>query len=442
MKVNLSKENLISIASILIILALGYNRLSEYLVFDFSLILFIMVLPFLITYKTNIISFRYGIVSLLLLSLFFIFKLDTLYFFSVVSSLFFIYESRFGKLTNIPILLLMIISPTSQHLNNVVGFEIRLKLTEWAGIILNYFYDDLKQVGNQILISGNPFSVDPECMGLNMMVISFFIGIVFIALEQKKNNSRYSYLSIFSILFLSFILSSLSNLVRIILLIMFESPPNTISHEFIGVFCFSLYVVIPLWFIVKRIPNKIYYPEKIKNIIHSKKSIYLILTLILVLFFSIKFGNFKKQDNNQLNFKSININTSEFICNKERLGVLKYEKKDILLYIKPSVNFYASDHSPIVCWRGNGYNIQNETTIKLNGIDIYFCTLSQNNDVLYSTWWYDSGEDKTKSQFKWRTETLINGRKYRLVNVISYDKEKLLSETEKLLKTKLFNNKE
>ncbi|MDC1068689.1 exosortase N [Candidatus Kapabacteria bacterium] len=439
MKKLLSKDNLIAIISLITIFALAYSKLSEYMVFDFSLILFIMVLPFVAANRTNNISYRYGVASILLLTLFFVLKQETVYFFAVVSTMFFIYESRFGKLTNIPILLLMIISPISQHLNKVIGFEIRLKLTEWAGVILNYIYSDIKQVGNQLIVSGNPFSVDPECMGLNMMVMSLFIGVIFIAMEQKKNKSRYSYLSIISVLILSFLLSSLSNLFRIILLIMFVSPPNTLSHELIGIFSFCLYVVLPLWYVVNKIPSRAVELQQITSSPIIKKITYLILLILLVIFTSIRFGNIAKKELNTLDKQSISLSTIEYTCSVEHLGVLKYEKDGILLYIKPSVNFYSAEHSPLICWRGNGYKIQNESSITVSGIEIYYCTLTQGDDILYSTWWYDSGEDKTMSQFQWRSESMLTGSRYQLVNVISHDKDLLLAETDKMLSLNLFD---
>jgi exosortase N len=106
----------------------------------------------------------------------------------------------------------------------------------------------------------------------------------------------------------------------------------------------------------------------------------------------------------------------------------------LLIYVKPAVSFYSADHSPIICWKGSGYKIVQEQIIEINNQRVYFSELLQNNDHLYTTWWYDCGAEKTISQFKWRTRSLIKGNKYLLVNVIANDKTTLIEKTNDLLK--------
>lgn len=434
----LDKKLVIAFISFLTIITLAYSKVSQYMLLDFHLILFIIVLPILISKNNNQKSFRYGLVALILLATFIVLKLETIYYFAVISSLLFVYESVYGKISNLPILLILIISPITNHFNKVIGFEIRLLLTEFASKILKLVYSDIVQMGNQLIVSGNPFTVDPECLGLNMMIMSFFVSIVFLSLNEKRTNIKYSTSTVFSVIILSFLLSTISNLFRIILLVVFKSPPNTLSHELIGIICFCVYVVLPLWYLVKLLPMK-YVESKEFNTPKrfSKTSIAIFMTLIISLSF-INFNKVQKGEPIKLDKHSISLDTENYKCSEEELGVLKYENNDILIYIKPSAKFYSAEHSPLICWKGSGYKVENESTIDILGTEIYFCTLTQGDDKLFSTWWYDSGTYKTKSQFKWRKDNLLEGTDYQLVNVISYDKKLLISESKRLLGTNLF----
>lgn len=435
-KQKISGKHVFPIVLLLIIGILSASRIYEYTKFDFNMILFLLVLPFIINKRNTNTSIRYGVASIVLLIIFLIFKLTTIYYFAIVCSLFYIYESNYGKLTNIPILLLLIISPVTNNISKVLGFEIRIWLTNWASKLLDSIFESSKSIGNIVLVNDNQFHIDPECMGLNMMILSLFVSIVYLSHFQIKNESRYTYSKIIITLILAFILSSISNFFRIILLVIFKSAPGTISHEVIGLFCFILYVVFPLYFIIKRIPSgkAITKPDKIINTYFK----FAVSSVIVILLASINIANVNKTKFKDISRSTLKIDLKDYKCENQPMGILKLEKKDILMYIKPAVHFYSAEHSPIICWRGTGYKIENESIIKIGGKDLNFCTLSKGKDLLYSTWWYDSGDDKTNSQFRWRTQNLINQSDYRLVNVISHDKKILIDESKILLKKKIF----
>lgn len=434
----LDKKLVIALISILTIITLAYSKVSQYMLLDFNLILFIIVLPILISKNSDLKSFRYGLVALILLATFIVLKLETVYYFAVISSLLFVYESIYGKISDLPILLILIISPITNHFNRVIGFEIRLLLTEFASKILKLIYSDIGQMGNQLIVSGNPFTVDPECLGLNMMIMSFFVSMVILSLNEKKTNTKYSTTTVFSVLILSFLLSTISNLFRIILLVVFKSPPNTLSHELIGIICFCVYVVLPLWYLVKLLPMKYVEPKKFNTPKGFSKTSIVIFMILIISLTLIRYNKIHKVDPIKLDKHSISLDSENYKCSEEELGVLKYENNDVLIYIKPSAKFYSTEHSPLICWKGSGYKVENESTINMLDTEVYFCTLTQGDDKLFSTWWYDSGTHKTKSQFEWRKDNLLEGTDYQLVNIISYDKKLLISESKKLLSTNLF----
>jgi exosortase N len=191
-----------------------------------------------------------------------------------------------------------------------------------------------------------------------------------------------------------------------------------------------------LYFIVKKIPSGkvITKPDTESNNILK----YAVSSVIVIILATINIANVSKTEFKDVSSSPLNLDLDSYKCENQSMGIMKLEKEDILMYIKPAVSFYSAEHSPIICWRGTGYEIENESIISVDNMDLNFCTLNKGKDKLYSVWWYDSGDDKTNSQFRWRTQNLFNQSDYRLVNVISHDKKILIDESKILLKKKIF----
>jgi exosortase N len=429
-----------SLLAILLIL-LTYQNLAFYVRFDLNFILLILVLPFVIRKQSHSRSLRYGFIAIGLLILYPFLKLSSIYFFAFICTLFFLYESQFRKLNTIPLFLVIIVSPVAIFLSEVVGFEIRLWLTKIAASLLDLFRNDISYFGNIIIINKQEFHVDAECMGLKMVLLALFIGLVFISFHQQRKRKDFSFFSIIITLLVSYLLVILSNLIRIILITLFQSLPGTFSHEIIGILCFCFYVIIPLWFFIKILPNRLRDSSEIEIIRKINKAYYAILLAILFLLFGVfRFTDIGSKEFEEFNSSSLNIeDIKEFQCSTEQHGVLKLTNDKLLVYLKPPTRFYSADHTPLICWKGSGYKINKEEMLNIGDMRVYYSELKQGQDILYSTWWYDSGDDKTISQFRWRTNNLIHGSDYYLVNVVSYNKNILLEETEKLLNTSIFN---
>ena len=135
---------------------------------------------------------------------------------------------------------------------------------------------------------------------------------------------------------------------------------------------------------------------------------------------------------------SLDYFAQDFSSSIENHEVIKLSNDDFLIYVKPAVNFYAADHSPLVCWKGSGYEILKEQIVSTESQDVYYCELKKGEDILYSTWWYDSGADKTILQHEWRINNLLHGDQYHLINVISGTKEDLMNKTKALTTENIF----
>ncbi len=435
----ISNKLFITLASISLFILLTFQELASYIKFDFNFVLLLLALPFVLKKENNSKSVRYGVAAILLLLLFPFLRLSSVFFFAVICTLLFIYEYQYGKLNSVPLLLVMVISPAATFLSKVLGFEIRLWLTKIAVRCLHFIHSDYGYSGNIILLGEEEFHVDPECMGLRMVLLSMFIVLIFIAYRQQTGKGRVNIFLIILSLLMAYVLVIISNLVRIVLITLFQSPPGTFSHEFIGIICFIVYLVLPLWYLIKKLPVKQVNTSE-QTTSRSNGFVFAAFVLILACLFSIsQYANLDTKQHVKLSESCLGYFSKDFSCSQEDHHVLKLTNDDYLIYIKPAQAFYSADHSPIICWAGSGYKIVKEQILSTPNNRVYYNELKKDKDVLYSTWWYDSGKDKTISQYKWRIENLIHGSHYHLINVISDNRDSLILKTEKLMDEAIFN---
>ena len=427
-----SQDYLWPLMFVVILIFLTYNRLLSYLQIDFHLILFLLAAPFVIRKEESSISVRYGIGAVILLIFQYFSGLSTLYFFAVVMALLFIYESNFGKLQSIPLILLIVSSPVAILLTDILGFEIRLKLTEAAVYILKFLNDGYQATGNIIMLNGMEFRVDPECTGLKMITVSFFTALLIISYFRNSRQKRIRFLNIILLLVITLALSLAANLFRIILITVFQSFPGTIGHEMIGIICLIVYVIIPQWFIIWRFPGSVI--DNVGPWAEQKEKPVLFYILLGIIFSLFIINNYFGRENSYVKSNKQNSKQIEgYRLSIPDENVCKYENDDFIMYRKTGMKFYTAEHSPIVCWKGCGYEIQNEKVISIAGREVYFNLLNKGSDRLYSVWWYESEDTISISQFGWRFDSLISGNEYMLVNIIGYDENMLLEEAKRYL---------
>jgi hypothetical protein len=101
---------------------------------------------------------------------------------------------------------------------------------------------------------------------------------------------------------------------------------------------------------------------------------------------------------------------------------------DLLVYIKPIPEFFTGEHTPLMCWKGSGYDFKSIQKQRVEEREIYTGLLARNQEILHTAWWYSDGEMETIDQFTWRGRMLTNNRKFCLVNVTA-PTEALLQQT-------------
>lgn len=403
--------------------------LKQYLVVDLSFCAALVLTPYLIkpdANKTGLL--RYGLLSLVFSILTLFTEVQTFYFFAIGFAILFVIESMAGSVGYIPFFLTGLLSSVFRYAEIAVGFPIRLKLSQSTASILQHIGYQVSVNGNVFSLNGREFSVDPACAGLKMMAVSLLIGLFFMAYFERQKGRKFSFLKVLSILAIVLILNVLSNLIRILILSVFSILPGNILHDMVGLTCLILYVIIPSFYFIKLTSKKIIRNPHEKPKRFRLKHIFVNFLLVGVVWIT-GFSLTKKEPAaTSLPVLPLQGYTKEIV--KE--DIVKLEKTDLLLYIKPLKRFYGAEHNPMICWTGSGYSfthIQKET---VGEKEIFTGILKKRNEVVYAAWWFDSGKFQTTEQSDWRWRAL-KGENFYLINVNSGNKEKLEEEVKRLL---------
>ena len=167
--------------------------------------------------------------------------------------------------------LLFLLTPPFTHKSTLVfGFPLRLKLTQFSVQFLKILDPTAVARGNIINFQEGVFSVDPACEGLKMLIATILLFLIIqrryflqFRLPRKqmspKREGRESYQnSLFMnshilkniipacIALLVIVLWLISNLIRIIILVIGNIPPESPKHDFIGIIIFLITVAFPI----------------------------------------------------------------------------------------------------------------------------------------------------------------------------------------------------
>ena len=421
----------------LLLLVFFALELKDYFPFTISSIFGILLVPFIITIRNpEEKSNRYIFLLLFFLILSYLSPLNTLIYLAWISAILLLIERHFGKTGILSFIYLIIISPIFLYFGNFFGIPARLELTEIAGTILNSINFQNEVAGNLILTENNEFSVDPACMGLNMLTISFILAI---AIAVHYEELTYKKLNLFfTALYLTLvvIVNLIGNLIRILLLVLFYIPAENSMHDIIGIICLLLYVLVPLWFITKFFYKKFSVTHKKPIIISVKNNLIVINYIAIILMIGI--GYYTKSKTKETNFLPANCSIEGYKKSIASKDVLKFENPTTLIYVKPVNSFYGAEHTPMICWVGSGYSFQQVKKAKINKQELFFGTLTKGKDIIYCSWWFDNGVHKTINQLEWRWNVLKGAKAYSLININSADEKTLHLKTAELLSKNIF----
>lgn len=372
--------------------------------------------------------------ALLFLLLTFVVPVKTLLYFSVGGAFFLLLPLFACRPTFLSVAVWAVASPAFQYLTNVFSFPIRLQLTRWAGQVLSLSFKGITTRGNVIYYGANEFSVDPACMGLNMLVASLLLGIMTLGYYQLKLKRRVG--TGWAILFLVAVVACnvVSNLLRIMLLVQFSVWPGTPMHEAVGLACLALYVLLPAalgaQLLVRRVgvsavqgseagtarqPNLLFHCMLAALMVWSAVRVTTVDT----------YAGFKETGNVKLAGYGVSVFAP---------GILKLEADNSLIYVKYVRGFYDTDHNPSLCWKGSGYEFQQLEPKVLAGASVYTAVLVNGAEKLYTAWWYGNSRLHTTDQFRWRYDSFRGGNPYAVINVTTADEKSLEREVEKVIR--------
>ena len=390
----------------------------------------------LIVRRPGQVSHRYLLLAVSGLLLAGLLAIKSLYYVGVVGAVLYGVESRRGRINGLPLLLAGALSPVTGYLATTFGFPVRLWLSGVAGGLLQQFGYPVEVSGNLILLQGQEFSVDPACMGLHMLTTSFVLGLFLLAWSERTTGKRLSLTRLGLFLGAIFLLNITANLLRILLLVVFRVLPEDPLHDLLGLLCLALYVVGPLYGLVKvlgqRVPAAAPAPPVPVRPVRGKTGmVYWLLLLGLV-----GSGWSFPKPGEALPAHDAGYTLPGYQKEVLASGVLKFEKPGVLVYLKPIQGFYRAEHGPMVCWVGSGYVFGAIREQTVSGTAVYTGTLRKGPDLLYTAWWFDNGRHQTISQTDWRWRVVQGEPPFHLVNVSAADEQTLVGEVEALLKTK------
>lgn len=361
-------------------------------------------------------SYRFFWLALLMAFSGLLMPVKTALYLSLCCAFIFTYENISGKVTLLPLFALFLMFPVFQYFAHIFSFPIRLWLTGVAGQLIWIAGIDAVSKGNIISCHNSDFSVDPACMGLNMLTTSLLCGLIMVAVYQKRTNVKLTLPWLLLATFVILVLNIIANLMRILILVYFKLLPDHILHGFSGIICLVVYVLLPgsfiLRFLVRKKGNNIILNnDKSKTIKPNLTRFHLFLLLILGLTSSRLY--LRNENAVAAALPTVpGYQTSWF----DR-DVLKIENANALIYIKPLKGFVYTDHNPLICWTGSGYTFENVEEQQWQKLTLFTGTLLNGKDKLYTAWWYDNGSTGTTSQWIWRWQMFKGDAGFCIVNI-------------------------
>lgn len=414
--------------------------LKDYFIPGIQIALGIMVAPFIFRIQKHNYSYRYAYLFLLFLSAYYLLHIYVLLFISVGCLIFFSIECQNGKIGILPFLFLICISPAMHYISNVFTFSLRLELSKYAAQILNLIGMAVKNKGSYfVLADGSSYSVDTACIGLNMFNTGLTASLLLIGFSEQKTKKSLSYFAISFVFIFTIVCLIFTNLIRIVTLVFFKAPPETWQHDFIGIASLSLYTMLPvygiIYFIQKRNTQMRSAELPFLKANFKRNLLSMILCSIILIVVSQKIKNQLKYTikDQKLN----NLYLPEYTKTTNKDGIAEFRKEGVLIYIKPASHGYESDHPPSMCWQGAGFQLENISSVRMNGYTILTAILKKDKLEQYTAWWYDNGTNKTIDQWEWR---FAHGEPYRIINITTKSKSELDRLCSLYLSKNLFTN--
>ena len=417
---------------------ISFVAMRDLFIGDVNVYLALAMLPYAVTIQRGVRSWRYLVPNLVFAAITMAVPVKTFYFLAVVFAVLFFIETMWGKTNYAVLMLVLLASAVFKYVNGLVGFPVRLWLSEVAGSVLALTGTDTSVAGNLIEFGGESFTVDAACVGLKMVATAFIMAVFAVAHRRRTTGKTLPLWTFAGFLLFAFGLNVVCNLLRIVLLVLLNVPPENAMHDVIGLLCFGVYVVVPLVFVSGKLFQHFAVVKTQSETSSTKTGKAAWWTNGLLALFIVIVGTQVNADSSDAMFEKATHNLPGFNGQRMNDGVYKYESANALVYVKQLL-VYRTEHSPTACWAGSGYEFEQVNKEPVAGVPVYTATLRKEADVIYAAWWYDNGTHKTIDPVEWRWRAARGDKPYSLVNVNAANREVLFAEVEQLNQTDIFN---
>ena len=404
-------------------LALAFAILinANYLLLSFQIVAACLLVPFVFRFEPNTSKSKHYLwLTLLFTGLLALFKLQVFVYLAAGCLLLWVLSLSFGFMGYLPLALLIAMSPALYYVVNIFSFPIRLWFSECTATLLSMAGISVQNKGSYFtLANGFSFYVDEACVGLKMMGTGCLGAVLILAHRERLKGAFYSLWQLVPMVLLLLFLLLLTNLLRMMALVMFQSAPHTISHEVIGVASLVVYTFLPWHFISLRFEPKALMQQKEVGERKISYALWLAMMLGALIFAGWQVIAIFREDKDlaQMEWKG-------YEKKMEAEGVVQLSNDSVLIYIKPRMRPFEGGHPPQICWRASGYNLKEFRTTTIGTLPVMMGCLEKEGQRQYTAWWYDNGQTQTNSEWAWRLD-VVGG--YRVVNVNARDSITLIN---------------
>lgn len=320
---------------------------------------------------------------------------------------------------------LLLLSPGLRYVSALFTFPIRLQLSAWAANLLQLSGLSVQAAGNVLIRNKLEMAVDPACMGLQLTGVSLLVALFALIWQEREIKRAVPFRWVVGYGVVAFGLTVLCNLFRIVFLVTFGAMPGTSAHEAIGLVCVAIYAWLPAWGLARWLVCKTGQPEPsvTGKSAEAIRSIGWGIGLLVIGLGLMAFAARPAEpitDLCQANRYTVLIGptySTTLQCQSLANGFIKLTKPGVLVYLKPQPDWFSADHSPVVCWKGSGYDLQRVREVVVDGHPAYAGELHKKGRVLHTTWWFSNGPVTTISQLTMRSRMLRGDTGFVLVNV-------------------------
>ena len=322
------------------------------------------------------------------------------------------------------LLALLLLSPGLRYGMAVFGFPIRLQLSAWAGALLRRAGMNVVVQGNVLIRDGLEMAVDPACMGLQLTGVSLLVALFWLIWFEKQGRRAVPVGWVVAYGLTAFGLTIGCNLGRIVLLVAFGSMPGTMAHEVIGLVCVVVYAWVPAGVLAQRLVRHRGRAVPVLAPSAARRGLKSVGWGVGVVGMGVGLMAFAARPTAAVApvWASVlrtvgGVNGVTYTQKQLANGTRQLTTLNTLIYLKPQPDWFSSDHSPMVCWRGSGYDLRHVRETVVNNHPAYVADLVRNGQTLQTAWWFSNGTTTTISQLTLRGRMLRGETGFVLVNV-------------------------